>query len=103
MPHATLAAPLGIWLGLVEGPFKPLPWAVVPSAVQEAAVQQGPQYLTHLSLTDDLLLFDLDLLSTVRNAAWAAPQLPEFKSLGVTALQSRPKDGWVHSEFCSNL
>lgn len=50
VPHATLASPLGIGLGLVEGPFKPLHWAVVPSAVQEAAVQQDPRYLTHLSV-----------------------------------------------------
>lgn len=45
VPHATLASPLGLWLGLVEAPFKPLHWAVVPSAVQEAVVQQGPRYL----------------------------------------------------------
>lgn len=37
-------------------------------------------------LTADLLLFDLDLLNTIRNAAGTSLQLPDFKSLGVTAL-----------------
>lgn len=37
-------------------------------------------------LTADLLLFDLDLLNTIRNTAGTALQLPDFKSLSVTAL-----------------
>lgn len=37
-------------------------------------------------LTADLLLFDLDLLNTIINAAGTALQLPDFKSLSVTAL-----------------
>lgn len=59
-------------------------------------------------LTADLLLFDLDLLNTIRNASGTALRLPDFKSLRVTALhltdtQSRLTDGWVISESCSNL
>lgn len=50
-PSTPYPMPLcsGCGADLLKGPFEPLHWAVVPPAVHEAAVQQGWQYLTHLS------------------------------------------------------
>lgn len=48
-------------------------------------------------LTADLLLFDLDLWNTIRSEAGTALRLPDFESLGVTALhlkQTRSPGQW---------